>query len=449
VSTTGGARLASTDSQAVGQERGQALSDTQATRSVDVLVVGGGPAGLMAAIAAAEEKARVLLCEQLPQPGRKLLATGGGRCNLTNLADRSAFLASFGRQGRFLQPALALTDSVRLQAFFAALGVRTGAVDGFHVFPVSNSAQTILSALLRRAAELDVTTALETEVTGLTLREGRVTGIKTLSGEREAACVILATGGKSYPDLGATGTGYRLAQQVGHSVVTPLPGLVPLIVSPGWVQGLAGVSVPDVQVWIDVPRQRGAGRRGPLLFTHRGLSGQAVLDISADVATLLARGGGQRTVPLALNLTPDTSVEEWSARFDLWQRSAGKRLLKNLLAEHLPASLAAALCEQAGAAQVRAAEVPQTARENLLTLLTRLPFTVVGTEGFAHAMVTRGGVALREVDPHTLESRKAKGLFFAGEVLDLDGPCGGYNLHWAFASGRLAGHSAARASAST
>jgi hypothetical protein len=412
---------------------------------VDVLVVGGGPAGLMAAIAANERKARALLCEQLPRPGAKLLVTGGGRCNLTNLADRSTFLASFGRQGRFLEPALALMDSTRLRAFFAGLGVGTEAADGFHVFPASNSARTVLSALLRRAAELGVTTALGTEVTGLILTSGRVTGVKTLAGPVQAAGVILATGGKSYAELGATGTGYRLAQEAGHTVVTPVPGLVPLVLASDWAQGLAGVSLPEVQVWVDLPRQRGARRRGPLLFTHRGLSGQAVLDISADVASLLAR---QATVPLRVNLTPDTTPQEWSARFDLWQRSQGKRLLKNLLAEHLPASLAGALCEQVGAAQVRAAEAPQAAREKLLTLLTQLPLTVVGTEGFANSMVTRGGVSLKEVDPRTLESRKAKGLFFAGEVLDLDGPCGGYNLHWAFASGRLAGHSAARASTS-
>jgi predicted Rossmann fold flavoprotein len=412
---------------------------------VDVLVIGGGPAGLMAAIATSERKARVLLCEQLPRPGAKLLVTGGGRCNLTNLADRSTFLASFGRQGRFLEPALALMDSAELRAFFAGLGVRTEAADGFHVFPTSNSARTVLSALLRRAAELGVTTALGTEVTGLILTSGRVTGVKTLAGPVQAACIILATGGKSYAELGATGTGYRLAREAGHTVVTPVPGLAPLVLASGWAQGLAGVSLFEVQVWIDLPRQRGARRRGPLLFTHRGLSGQAVLDISADVASLLAR---ERTVPLRVNLTPDTTPQEWSARFDHWQRSQGKRLLRNLLAEHLPASLAAALCEQAGAAQVRAAEAPQAAREKLLTLLTQLPLTVVGTEGFAHSMVTRGGVSLKEVDPRTLESRKTKGLFFAGEVLDLDGPCGGYNLHWAFASGRLAGHSAVRASTS-
>jgi hypothetical protein len=410
---------------------------------VDVLVVGGGPAGLMAAIAAAERRARVLLCEQLPRPGAKLLVTGGGRCNLTNLADRSTFLACFGRQGRFLQPALALMDSTRLRAFFAGLGVRTEAADGFHVFPTSDSARTVLSALLRRAAGLSVTVALKTEVTSIILTAGRAAGVNTSTGPVQAACIVLATGGKSYPDLGATGTGYRLAQEAGHTVVTPVPGLVPLVLAPGWEQGLAGVSLPDVQVWIDLPRPRGARRRGPLLFTHRGLSGQAVLDISADVATLLAR---ERTVPLRVNLAPETAPHEWSARFELWQRTQGKRLLRNLLAEHLPASLAGALCEQAGAAQVRAAEVPQGAREKLLTLLTQLPFTVVGTEGFEHAMVTRGGVSLKEVDPRTLQSRKARGLFFAGEVLDLDGPCGGYNLHWAFASGWLAGCSAARAS---
>ena len=402
----------------------------------DVAIVGAGPAGLMAAIAAAEAGARVVVCEQLERPGIKLLATGGGRCNLTNTADAGTVMARFGRQGRFMAPALAVMDGPKLRAFFAGLGVPTSAPDGFHVFPESNSARSVLDALLGRAEALGVRLVTGAEVTGLS-REG----LETSRGAIQCSRVIIATGGKGYPALGATGTGYRLAEQAGHRIVPPVPGLVPLVTAERWVERVAGVTLPEAAVWIDLPKRRPAQSVGPLLFTHRGLSGPAVLDLSADVAGLLAGGS---PVPLRVDLTPATPAEAWAARFDAWHRAHGKRLVRTLLAEHLPASLAAELCHLAGRGDARAAEMASAHRLALASLILALPFTIAETEGFEQAIVTRGGVALKEVDPRTLQSRLVPGLFFAGEVLDLDGPCGGYNLQWAFASGALAGRSAAR-----
>ena len=408
----------------------------------DVAVVGAGPAGLMAAIAAAEAGTRVVVCEQLSRPGVKLLATGGGRCNLTNTSDTEALMASFGRHGRFMAPALALLDGPKLRAFFAALGVPTDAPDGFHVFPTSNSARSVLDALVGRTRALGVTMATDAETTGLSIDDGRLAGVQTSRGAIRCSRVVVATGGKGYPDLGATGTGYRLAEQAGHRVVPPVPGLVPLVTAERWVARVAGVTVPKVDVWIDLPKRRGARHTGPLLFTHKGLSGPTVLDLSADVAALLAR---MPTVPLRVDLTPATSPDAWAARFDSWQHAHGKRLLRTLLAERLPASLAIELCRVAGApADVRAAQVPAECRRALAAAITGLPFTIAATQGFAAAVVTGGGVALKQVDPRSLESTRLGGLYFAGEVLDLDGPCGGYNLQWAFASGHLAGRSAAQ-----
>lgn len=403
---------------------------------LDIAVIGAGPAGLMAAIAAAEAGARVAVCEQMARPGVKLLATGGGRCNLTNTASAAEVMARFGRQGRFMAPALALMDGPRLRAFFAALGVPTAAPDGFHVFPESNSARSVLEALLGRAEELGVRLITGAQVTGLSSE-----GIETSRGAVRCARIVIATGGKGYPALGATGAGYALAEEVGHRIVPPVPGLVPVVTEERWVERIAGVTLPLAEVFIELPKWRGARSAGPLLFTHRGLSGPAVLDLSADVAELIAERG---LVPLRVNLTPGTPAEAWAARFDAWHREHGRRLVRTLLAEHLPASLAAEVCRLAGChAQMRAAELPAAKRRTLAAAITLLPFTTSATEGFDQAMVTRGGVALSEVNPRTLESRLRPGLHFAGEVLDLDGPCGGYNLQWAFASGALAGRSAA------
>ncbi|HUT34043.1 MAG TPA: NAD(P)/FAD-dependent oxidoreductase [Planctomycetota bacterium] len=401
----------------------------------DITIVGAGPAGLMAAVAAAEAGARVVVCEQMARPGVKLLATGGGRCNLTNTADAATVMARFGRQGRFMAPALAAMDGPRLRAFLAGLGVPTHAPDGFHVFPQSSSARSVLDALLGRAEALGVRLLTGAEVTGMS-REG----IETSRGAIPCSRVVIATGGKGYPALGATGTGYRLAEQAGHSIVPPVPALVPLVTAERWVKRVAGVTLPEAEVWVDLAKQRRTTSVGPLLFTHRGLSGPAVLDLSGDVAGLLADGS---PVPLRVNLAPGTPSATWLARFDAWHRAHGKRLVRTLLAAHLPASLAAEVCRLAGCAEARASGATSAQRLALASLISALSFGITATEGFGQAVVTRGGVALKEVDPRTLQSRLRRGLFFAGEVLDLDGPCGGYNLQWAFASGALAGRSAA------
>ena len=407
----------------------------------DVLVVGAGPAGMMAAISSSHHGARVAILDQLDRPGLKLLATGGGRCNVTNTLDDASFMEQFGKNGRFMQPALKTMNGSGLRAFLAEHGVPTVSPDGFHVYPASNTSASVLQALWPLCSGQNVKRYLGTEAKSLRIENESVIGIETESGPIAAQTVVLTTGGKSYPNLGATGSGYRLAAQAGHMIVPPLPVLVPLVTRETWPGRLSGVSLRQVHVWIDLPRRQKAGCTGDLLFTRTGISGPAILDLSREVVPLLQKHGD---VPLRVDLQPGTSAEQWNARFDEWPSAHGRKKILTLLDQHLPASLARTILQLAGVAEdTTAAAFSRLQRDAVLERITQLPLTVRSAGGFDNAMVTRGGIRLREVDPKTLQSRKVGGLYFAGEVLDLDGPCGGYNLQWAFSSGWLAGSSAA------
>ena len=413
--------------------------DAPHTEAVDVAVVGAGPAGLMAAIAAAEAGRRVAVFEQLQRPGAKLLASGGGRCNLTNTLPREKFMARFGRQGRFMQPALAEFDSRALRRFLDGLGVTTDAPDGLHVYPASNSALAVQKALWRRARELGAEVRLGVRVTGLWIEAGKLCGLETSGGRMAATHVILATGGRGYPPLGGSASGYGLAREAGHTIIEPTPALVPLVVKEPWVRRCAGASLEAARIWIDLPGESREGLTGAVLFTHTGLSGPAVLDLSGDVAALLAR---HKAVPLCVDLAPGITADEWRRRFEKWRTAEPRKTIVSLLDRRLPKSLAAMLAELAGIVPaLRSGHMTVRLRDRLARLLTALPLTVTGTEGWDRAMVTRGGVNLKEVDPRTLRSKRLAGLALAGEVLDLDGPSGGFNLQWAFSSGRLAGKS--------
>lgn len=445
----------------------------------------------MAAIAAASRGAKVTVLEQMGRPGLKLLATGGGRCNLTNTAPREAMMAAFGRQGRFMSQALAAMGGQALREFFAGLGVPTVCPDGFEVYPASQKAADVLDALLRRCRQLGVEVRCNQTVAGMLLHgaaqgvpradsaerqaaadpaphHGALSGeaacrsalfadgVRTGQGELHANRVILCCGGKSYPALGATGVGYDLARQAGHTIVPPTPAGVGLICRDEALRECAGVSLKGVRVWIDLPKFARAGRRGDVLFTHRGLSGPAVLDLSGDVAELLDAGerGSSKSatqpvplfaVPLRIDLTPDEPKEAWLAKLDEWGHRQGSRQVRSLLAPRLTQAVAEMICQLGSVSPIApVAHIDRSRRDAIVRNIKSLPVAVSGTEGFERAIVTRGGVSLKEVDPRTLESRRIAGLHFAGELLDLDGPCGGYNLTWAFASGHLAGLSASK-----
>jgi predicted Rossmann fold flavoprotein len=415
------------------------MCETCRDNEFDLAVVGAGAAGQLGAIAAAESGKRVVLIEQMSRAGLKLLASGGGHANLTNMCERAEFEDAFGRQGRYIGPALDVMGPADLRGFLAGLGVETVVDDQRRVYPASQRAIDVQAALRDRMEQLGVQVRLDCLVSRLLIEDRKIVGVETSDGQIKARRVLLACGGKSYPELGGTGGGYALAKQAGHSIAEPIPAMVPLVTQEPWPGQLAGVSLSGARVSIALARQSKAGITGDILFTHRGLSGPAIINISGAVSQLRQRLG---SVPIRIELIAGVDSAAWEREIESWGASSGKRLVLGLVREKIPASLARELFRLAGLdEQVTAAQLPVVGRKTLAGLLGCLELTVTGTAGFKIAFVTRGGVKLKEVDPKTLQSRFTPGLYLAGELLDLDGPTGGFNLQWAFASGWLAGKS--------
>jgi predicted Rossmann fold flavoprotein len=403
----------------------------------DVVVVGAGAAGLLAATRAAERGRRTLILEKNKKPGVKILMSGGTRCNITHATDNRGIVEAFGPPGRFLHSALAALSVEQTVELFEAEDVPTKVEETGKVFPVSNKAVDVLDALLRRLERSGATLALAEPLVDLEPSEAGfrlATPLRMLS----AAKVIITVGGQSYPGSGTTGDGYRIAATFGHTVVEPRPALVPVTVAAPWVHELRGVTLPDVAVRILDEQKCLNSRRGSLLFAHFGLSGPVVLDASRVVS----RHPNPRTLVLEIDLLPvvtDADLDDYLRRESI---DSGKKLLAVVLAEHLPRRLADALLTQAGFPMERkAAALSREERARLVQSMKRLRLPITGTLGFGKAEVTAGGVALDEVDSRTLQSKKVPGLWIAGEILDLDGPIGGYNFQAAFSTGWLAGQS--------
>ncbi len=430
------------------------------------VVIGAGAAGLVAALRAAERGKRVLLLEKNPRPGVKILMSGGTRCNLTHACDNRGIITAYGEPGKFLSSALAAFSVERTIRFFNDEGVATKVETTGKVFPVSNRATDVLDALVRRLRRSGASLALDEPLTEIMLPspsfegegpEGRVrtprqpphpnplprekkavfqlvTPRRTIDAEK----VIITSGGQSYPAAGTTGDGYRWAAAFGHVIVPPRPALTPLTVSDVWVQRLSGVTIPDVAVRVLDQTVELARRRGSFLFTHFGLSGPVVLDVSRAVS------GHPRPASLVLECDflpakPRAALaEELKAR----TASAGRKLLLAILPEELPGRLHEALAANAGVRFDRkAAELTKIERLALVAAYQQQRIAVTGTRGFRQAEVTAGGVALGEVDSRTMQSKLVPGLYLAGEILDLDGPIGGYNFQAAWSTGWLAGSS--------
>jgi predicted Rossmann fold flavoprotein len=408
-----------------------------------VIVVGGGASGMMAAGRAAECRARVLLLERTKRLGNKLRITGKGRCNLTNIAERPDFIAHFGPNGPFLHNAFARFFNQDLIDFFAAQGLPTVMERGQRVFPASNDAHQVADALASYLRQSGARVRFQARAAALETKGGWIAGVRTEGGEfLSAQAVVLATGGASYPGTGSTGDGYRLAKALGHTIVPIRPALVPLVVKEDHAKALQGLSLKNVEASLLLDGRPVTCQFGEMLFTHFGVSGPIILTLSAQAVDRL----GQGKLELSINLKPALSDEQLDRRLQRDFDRFGGRAFRNILKELLPGKMIALFVQLTGIPpdkpghQITAAE-----RKRLFGLLRGFRLTIVGHRPIAEAIVTAGGVSTREIDPRTMESRLVKGLYFCGEVIDINADTGGYNLQAAFSTGCVAGQSAARA----
>lgn len=392
---------------------------------------------MMAAITAARDGKDVLLLEKLSHIGAKLKATGGGRCNLTNTLGNEDFMAKFGRNGRFMQDALRVFDHKALIQFLQSIGVTTHAPDGFRVFPTSHSSQTILSAFENEMQRLGIEVLTSQKVEKILHSQNKITGVETNNGIFYARNVIVATGGLGYPALGAEGEGHEMAKELGHKVTQLHPAMMPLYVKEEWVAACRADTIAKVELRIDIKKYNKLKATGDLIFTKSGIRGPVVLDAAREITPLLGKYG---EVPLLLNLTKGMNEEQITKHLKDAATKNPQSTILELVTTLLPAALSNELCCLAQIdAQTTYKKISGVQRAKLIELLAWTPLTVIGHDGFKMAMITRGGVDLKEIEPKTMQSKIIKGLYFCGEIIDLDGPCGGYNLQWSFSSGYLAG----------
>jgi len=400
-----------------------------------VLVVGGGAAGMMAAIQAAGRGRRTVLLEKNQRPGLKILISGGGRCNLTTTRQGKDLEQQYGkRRGRWLRHALRSFPPTALRAFVEAAGVPLQEEDLEKLFPVSQKAKDVVDATLRRCDEAGVTLVREAPVTEVA-RDGARFSVRTPRGRFVAESLVLATGGLSYPKTGATGDGYAWCRSFGHTITATHPALAPLRVDERWVHELQGIVLHDVDIaCVGRDGKETLRRRRPILFTHKGLSGPAPMDLAGDVEE--QRGDAQAR----FDFVPETHREQLEQDWLATAKAHGTRRVDALLPRALPERMRQALIAQSGAApEMTLAGLSKDARRALLTAVKDLRVSVPKSLGYGAAEVTRGGVALDEVDARTMQSKLQPGLFLCGELLDVDGPIGGFNFQAAFATGRLAG----------
>lgn len=412
----------------------------------DVIIVGGGPAGLMAAVGAGRTGARVLLLEKGNRLGRKLIISGGGRCNVTNRKPYEELIAQIPGNGRFMYSAFSLFGNEEIIRLFEGLGIKLKEEDNGRMFPVTDKAVTVANGLIDHIRSLGVTIRLQTAVDRLLIEEDRCAGLVLRDGEvLRAGAVVVAVGGKSVPETGSTGDGYAWARQAGHTITALYPTEVPLKASDPWIKDrtLQGLSLRAVALTLTDPRgKRLTTQRGDMIFTHFGLSGPAALRVSHYVSVARMKHG---TGPLALtvDLLPDRSLDEVQREFADLVRSEARKAVKNAF-RLVPDRMVPLLLSMAGLdPAVQVAQVPGEGWQALAKLVKAFPVTVTGTLSLEEAFVTGGGVSVKEIDPKTMGSRLCEGLYFAGEVMDVHGHTGGYNITVAFSSGFVAGSSAA------
>lgn len=403
-----------------------------------VVVIGGGAAGLMTAVIAGREGAKVTLLEKMNYVGKKMGITGKGRCNITNACDMSEFIKNTPGNGKFLYGAYERFTNEDLLQLLHDAGLETKVERGGRVFPASDSALDVRNTFMKLMKQYGVDVHLEEPVKKILVDDGTVTGVVTDKETYHADAVVIATGGKSYPATGSTGDGYILASQVGHTITDIRPSLVPIVTEESWVKDLMGLSLRNVELSVIAKNKVQATMFGEMMFTHFGITGPIVLSLSHTVGKLM-RKKNIGTIGLDINLKPALSPETLDKRlqkdFDLYS----KKQLINGMKDLLPSRLIPLIIELAGIdPQKPINQISKEERQQIGYMLQHMPLTVRGLRPVEEAIVTAGGISLKEFNPKTMESKLVKGLYGAGEVLDIDAFTGGYNLQAAFSTGYVA-----------
>ena len=407
-----------------------------------VIVIGAGAAGLMAAVHAAKCGAKVTVLEKMNRVGKKLLITGKGRCNITNVANQQEFIKNMTGNGAFLYSSFSQYNNDEVINFFHDLGVLTKVERGGRVFPVSDKAADVVGAFMRAVNRLDIDIIKEQAVDEILLEHHKVVGVKSSSGARyDADAVIVSTGGASYPATGSSGDGYKLANKLGHSIVDIHPSLVPLETEEEWVKDAQGLSLKNVRATILVNGIKAGEDFGEMLFTHYGVSGPIILSLSKIVSANL---GVNNLIELVINLKPALTEEVLDKRIQRDFEKFIRKQIKNSLGSLLPAKLIDIVMDLAYLDPDKSVnQVTKEERQRLIETITKLTLTIKGTRPVSEAIVTAGGINVKEINPKTMESKLVDGLYFAGEVIDIDGFTGGFNLQAAFSTGYVAGQNAA------
>ena len=406
-----------------------------------VAIIGGGAAGLLAGIAAAQNGAQVTIFEKMRLPGKKIMITGKGRCNITNACEIPEFIKNIPGNGRFLNSALHRFTNDDIVLLLESHGLQTKVERGGRIFPVSDKAKDVVDTLVEIFTEAGGKLQLDTKVIEILAKDGQVTGVKTISGVYPADAVILAAGGASYPGTGSDGGGAKLAAKLGHKIVPLRPSLVPLESDYPYVDDLQGLSLRNVQGTLTADGEKIGSEFGEMLFTHFGVSGPIILSLSNLAAKALDEG---KEVELHIDLKPALSEEKLDARIQRDFTQYSKKQLANGMKDLLPQRLIPVVCDMAYLDEEKFInQISREERHRLLAALKNFCVPITSTRPLAEAIVTAGGVSVKEINPKTMESKLIRGLHFAGEVMDVDGYTGGYNLQAAFSSGHAAGEAAA------
>jgi predicted Rossmann fold flavoprotein len=412
------------------------------TKKFDVAVIGGGPAGMIAAGRAAELGAKVVLLEKNSALGKKLLLTGNGRCNITQIDhDARGFVEKLGHNGKFFFSAFSAFGPKEVIEFFEQKKLFTKVEKNGRVFPVTDDAIDVLSTLTQYLKDGGVEIITNAQVADFEFTKNKIGGLKLKDQIIHADRFILCTGGKSYPATGSTGDGYTWAKKLGHTIITPMPALAPVKIKENWVGDLQGLSLENASISLWQNEKKQASFQGEMLFTHFGLSGPLIINASKKINALLQNG----SVTIELELFPELAIPELDKKLVLAFEKNNRKDIKNYFREILSRKMLDLILKLAEIDPDKKLNfLTKKERQKIVALLKSLKFTVSRVLEFEQAMITSGGVTLKEINPKTMQSKIIENLFFAGEILDLDGPTGGYNLQICWSTGHLAGMSSTK-----